>query len=298
MELMALATFPDLPVGCAQDIFTIACADQVARQLDSGTYAITLDKSWTLADAPIEYLDDHPDSSYTYPALWPSADGTSFYSYSGGASGAVLLEGWPSDDNRLVHVTPTGSNITREYVAPPPESNFSVLTRAVDGLYAAGNGLGFAMGGYQYPFTNYDYQGDAYDISGLVMYKDSTQEWWNISTTAYSSTGTAREGVAHFVPDFGPAGLLFVFGGYANGLPTPFDHAYMFEPLSQQWRRQQVTGTIPPPVSKPCMVGLAGDNGTYEVGIRGRRVRDQPAARKHLLIMNHTADLPPRRLDS
>ena len=39
----------------------------------------------------------------------------------------------------------------------------------------------------------------------------------------------------------------------------------MYEPQSQQWRSQSTTGQIPSPVLNPCVVGVEGDNGTYEV---------------------------------
>lgn len=136
------------------------------------------------------------------------------------------------------------------------------------------------------------------DVPGLVVYNESSQQWWNISTggeDGYTYMGTAREGAAHFVPTFGPEGLLFVFGGFANeDTLMPFDEAYMFEPVSQRWRKQQVTGTPPAPASGQCVVGVQGDNGTYEVsrhahaGLRLRRcIKGRSSTDRHLQIFLH-----------
>ena len=264
------------------------CTDTSTPPTDYHTYSLPLDKSWTLADAPVTAIGRHDTFSYENAALWPTADGTSFYSYSkfdgwytgclrhqlihpfmfadGGVSWATQLYGWPSLENWYWQFTPddSGGGGGWETVAPPQQSNFSLLSRSTSPLYASGNGLGFALGGTEDTQTNYGlYQ--SMDIQGLVMYNDSSQEWWNFSSKGYSYSGTATNGAGHFVPTFGPEGLLFLFGGYANGRPAPFDYVYMFEPVLQQWRKQEVTGSPPPPVTVPCVVGLEGDNDTYEV---------------------------------
>lgn len=89
------------------------------------------------------------------------------------------------------------------------------------------------------------------------------------------------------MPSFGPAGLLFVFGGTttiytattitpdptANSVLSPlaFSTLYMYDPQSQQWSTQEASGDIPLPVLNPCVTGLAGDDGTYEVRIPVQR---------------------------
>lgn len=104
----------------------------------------------------------------------------------------------------------------------------------------------------------------------LVIYDISSQEWYNVSASAISYWGTAVEGAAHFVPSFGPAGLLIVLGGrgaYLGDSQAYFalDNITINDPLSQQWAFQKATGDIPLPVQFPCVVGAEGDSGTYEV---------------------------------
>lgn len=232
--------------------------------IDYNTYALALDQSWSLEDGILEPTVRHTDWSFESAALWPSQDGTSFSSYGGHVSYATQLYGWPSLANKMLQFTPNATDGTWDPVAPPPESDFYQLRRTTEGLYASGDGVEFAFGGQQTRQTDYG-QEDYRDVPGMVIYNETSKEWRNLSSTGCSSTGTATSGAAHFVPIFGPAGLAFVFGGTANGQPAPFDYVFMFEPASQQWRKQQVTGDASPAVRKPCVVGLQGDHGTYEV---------------------------------
>ena len=52
----------------------------------------------------------------------------------------------------------------------------------------------------------------------------------------------------------------------SNETLIEFDFLYFFESISQQWSSQKVSGTLPKPVSNPCIAGLPGENGSYEVG--------------------------------
>ena len=126
--------------------------------------------------------------------------------------------------------------------------------------------MGFALGGIQNAATNPDIQSQTYDTSGMVMYNFTSQDWYNISASGYSLNGYAQHGAAHFVPSFGPSGLVLVLGGYiGNSTLIGLDTISMFEPISQQWSAQVASGKAPPPILDPCMVGIQGDNDTYEV---------------------------------
>ena len=99
----------------------------------------------------------------------------------------------------------------------PASSNFSTLSRVVDGLCGYGSGFGFSLGGRENSGTDLTLPSDSEIFTpGLVIYDTSSKEWFNVSSTGYSSSGTASRGAAQFVPQFGPRGILFVFGGDAN----------------------------------------------------------------------------------
>ena len=127
--------------------------------------------------------------------------------------------------------------------------------------------MGFALGGYENAGTDAAWGAGSMDIPGLVIYDTNSQEWFNISSTGYSWSGTSYQGAAEFVPSFGPEGLLFVLGGAANSETAlvPFDTVSIYDHSTQKWRTQAVTGDLPHLVSNTCVVGKPGDNGTYEV---------------------------------
>ena len=153
-------------------------------------------------------------------------------------------------------------------VGPPASSNFTTLIRGYFGIYTSGGGLGFALGGIENTATNkaFEVNSGSFPIPGMVMYNITSQDWYNVSASGYSHDGVAMNGAAHFVPSFGPAGLLFVFGdSVANGTLPGTDGVSIFDPISQQWSSQEVSGAKPSSVLSPCVVGAQGDNNTYEV---------------------------------
>lgn len=222
---------------------------------------IPLDKSWTLEDlnaTNTQKPEEFP--GLIYGTLWTSAEGGQFYSLNGGLhdnyKAGVYSTVW--QNLHMWEFTPY-SDGTGEWneIAPSPQSNVTELIPTTGSFSTSYHGLGFAVGGWRY--------GDM--LPGLIMYNDSTQQWWNLSTTAYSADGSLGDGAAHFVPDFGPGGLLFIFGGSVTESETlvSYEDVYMFEPFSQQWRKQAVSGDLPNPAVQPCVTGVKGDNGTYEV---------------------------------
>ncbi len=208
--------------------------------------------------------------------MWiDSAEGESFYAYNGGRSFSVPFSSQPSlPPNQLWQFTPSGNSGNWSLVNPPASSNFTDLVRGYSGIYADGGGFGFALGGMENKATTQalEFSDASIPIPGLVMYNDSSQKWYNVSASGYSHSGVALDGAAHFVPSFGPAGLLFIFGGtVAKGTAPGTDTVSMFDPLSQQWSSQEVSGTTPDPVVHTCVVGVKGDDDTYEVSYAHHR---------------------------
>ena len=62
-------------------------------------------------------------------------------------------------------------------------------------------------------------------------------------------------------------GLLLAFSGSDFiGPNIEKNEVYVYEPLSGQWQTQKVTGQIPPAIQlETCIIGVEGDEGTYEV---------------------------------
>ncbi|KAG8534294.1 uncharacterized protein KY384_001138 [Bacidia gigantensis] len=211
-------------------------------------------------------------------ALWTDVSKESFYAYDGSVSGSIPFSQQPAPpSNQLWQFTPSGNSGAWSQISPPALSNFSSLVRRTNGIYASGGDLGFALGGYQNSGTNTVYQslGDYYEPPGLTVYNTTSQQWLNVSSAGYSNNGVCSEGTAHFVSMFGSAGLFLVLGGkVANGVLPGFDTVSIFDPTSQQWAVQEVSGSKPAPVFSHCAVGVAGDNDTYEIFLFGGRSND------------------------
>lgn len=240
----------------------------------NNTYSIDLSSSWTNATVGLTSIHSTAPTLVSQ-ALWVDPSGTSFYAYDGGLSYELPIPEAPP--NQLWQFTPSGNSGNWSQVGPPASSNFTTLVRGYAGIYTSGGGLGFALGGVENGATTNSFQGTGglASIPGMVMYNLTSQEWYNISASGYSNSGVATQGAAHFVPSFGPAGLLFIFGGsVANETLIGTDSVSIFDPFSQQWSSQEVSGTKPSPVVDPCVVGVQGDNNTYEIFLYGGNAAD------------------------
>jgi hypothetical protein len=177
---------------------------------DNRTYSIDLRSPWTNETASLTSIYKSAPI-FNSGALWPDASGKSFYAYNGGYSFSIAVVNYTA--NALWHFLPNGNSGSWSSVLPPASSNFSTLSRVGAGVYGYGEGLGFSLGGRQ---TGRSMFNDPTLSPGLVIYNTSSEEWFNLSSTGYSWSGTASRGAAQFAPHFGPKGLLFVLGGHAN----------------------------------------------------------------------------------
>ena len=217
----------------------------------------------------MELISTHSEApSLISQALWVDSSGTSFYAFDGGISHVLPLSERPlPPPSELWQFTPSGASGNWSLVGPLASSNFTTLIRIYHGIYTSGAGLGFALGGLDATNNAIDEKSAwALPIPGMVLYNSTSEDWYNVSASGYSYNGVAVDGAAHFVPSFGPAGLLFVFGGsVANNILPGTDSISMFDPISQQWSSQEASGAKPSSALSPCVVGAQGDNNTYEV---------------------------------
>ena len=185
------------------------------------------------------------------------------------------MASYPAPDpplNALWQFEPQGDGGEWSEVPQTSQSNFSSLSRTNNGASTSGNGLGFVLGGAESGQTS---KSSGTFASGLVIYNSTSGEWYNVSAAGYSPDGTAFANAAHFVPNFGPNGLLFILGGqvYSSGNDNwaTVDAASIsiYDPASMQWKTQDSTGSPPPAVQSPCVVGAQGDDGTYEIFLYG-----------------------------
>lgn len=231
---------------------------------DNSTYSINLSESWTNGTVILNEIYSKAPSLENQ-ALWMDGYSESFYAFDGGINFFIPEVDQPIPPNQLWQFTPSEDSGNWSQVSFPPSSNFTSLVRVSEGIYAFGAGLGFALGGQQGRSTS-SVLSEFIPAPGMVMHNFTSREWYNVSASGYSNSGVALYGVAHFVPNFGSIGLFFVFEGMISGDVLPgTDFVSMFDPASQQWSSQEVSGTKPSPVLNPCIVGIQGDENTYEV---------------------------------
>lgn len=227
-----------------------------------------LSTSWTNSSVTVKPIRPKDAPIVNNEALWLDADNKTVYQYNGGISNAPV-DWWETamtPPNSLYQFDPDSNSWSSSYKSP--SSIFSSLARVTGSINAYGNGLGFALGGIQSYSTNTGlFPSDDLSLNtlvpGMVIYNIKSEEWFNVSTTDYTNTGFTLAGAAQFVPSFGPNGLLFVFGGQygeADNLQyAQFDYAWMYEPYSDSWRSQKVTGDIPSIRTYPCVTGKQVD---------------------------------------
>ena len=233
---------------------------------ENNTYSIDLTKSWKLEDVTLNTISKGSAPVLADESLWLGPTGDTFYVYNGRTNWwrPTVSEDPAPPENAMWQFTPSGDSGTWSQVAIPPTSNFSTLTRTYFGASATDNGLGFTLGGWVSDHTIDSLtDDDSFTIPGMVVYNATSEQWYNVSSAF--DNGIAVNGHAHFVPSYGPAGLLFIFGGWQGSDETSFEWTLIYEPISQQWQSQKVTGNLPTKVDNPCVVGVEGDDGTYEV---------------------------------
>lgn len=213
---------------------------------DTRTYSIDLSRSWSVDSAPItSIVKDIP--TFDSGTLWLNALGNVFYQYNGGVSGAQQ----PQPDvhpNQLWSYALNGQSVRWTNATNIAVSN---IERVQEATSAPGNGVGFALGGYQAAQTLATITTGNQYVGGMIVFNSTAQTWNNISS--FGGYTYSSRGAGHFVPSFGPAGLFTPFGGLSQASSVlALDYATMYEPTTQTWRRQRVSGDIPPDKESMC----------------------------------------------
>ena len=239
--------------------------------VENNTFSIDLSLSWTNQTVKPNSIQK------TAPvlkgeSLWLDVSNKIFFAYNGGVSTTLTLP--PPVPNELWQFIPLGPGGSWSQVDLSQQSqNFTSLVLTNAGTSASGNGLGFVLGGFESSTTTTSLPvAVGIPVPGLLIYNMSSEIWHNVSTIAPLGDTTAYGGAAVFVPSFGRDGLLFVLGGEVSGPGygattglLAFDTISIYEPMTNQWKLQTVTGSMPHSCTLPCVVGAQGDNGTYEV---------------------------------
>ncbi|GKT64881.1 kelch repeat protein [Colletotrichum tofieldiae] len=116
-------------------------------------------------------------------------------------------------------------------------------------------------------------------VAGYLQFdfKSQRKTWVNHTTAPYSPSRTHYSASAHYVPSFGPNGLVMVIGGneYDAGSDGAknlvMDTLWFLDPVTQEWYSQRTSGESPARRRWPCTVGAQSTNNTYEIFVFGGR---------------------------
>ena len=243
--------------------------------------ALDLSTSWTNDTIAFHKIPKGNSPPLNSACLWPNAQENAAYLFGGEISFWVA---WPNitqpQPPALWKLSVDGTGGGQWSKEDTSGSLFPSSIQPTGGMATSGNGVGYYLGGYQ-DFTTYPQlpYGTVIPLQGLTEFNSSTGSWSNLTSTEVytvnsSNAGQAAYGGAHFVPTFGPEGLVVFFGesppvlGPSLNVTSPgsMTEISIFEPLSSTYYNQTATGpSVPVWRADFCTTGVAGDNGTYEM---------------------------------
>jgi hypothetical protein len=250
--------------------------------LDLYTYSIDLSVGWNNQTVSLNRIDKTGVPLLNAANLWKDPSNTSFYAYNGELTSSSYDVGPP--ENELWQFTPSGNSgtWTNVGVSAQASSNFTKLLRVTNAASTYGNGVAYALGGYQNWRTSFKapfYQNGGIThidmpVSGLVSFDMGTGSWSNITSASFTESGSFARGQLQYVPGYGASGLLIPLGGSTSTaldnndghtILNDFATISMYHIASGTWHTQATSGDVPSGRQSFCSVGVQGDNGTFEV---------------------------------
>lgn len=235
----------------------------------NSTLSIDISKSWTTSDVSFRTIQ-RPWYSKANQAIWTDQEAGHFYVW-----GGKWIRGRNMTDNELWKFTPDGNGGGSWSTEAPANSElFDGLHQSEFGSFTNTNDTGFYIGGLASGWTEY-HRARNQVLPGMVAFNMKTKTWHN-GTTSFSPFDTLIAGSAHYVPNFGPNGLVMVLGGISSSLvgdpnwatapPFDFQNLTFFDPQTKRKYSQMATGDIPlfPRVSS-CVAGFQNSEGGYEM---------------------------------
>ena len=155
----------------------------------------------------------------------------------------------------------------------PSDSVFNNWTRPTFGSATSGAIGGFGLGGYEFSNSGQETANLTSPVPspGLQFYNFTTQSWYNNSGEGFTPNGTAVYAGTIYLPTWGTAGLVAIFGGQTTTNRTDFvdganylsmSNISLFDVSSQSWYYQEASGNIPSQRDRFCIVGASGGDKT------------------------------------
>ncbi|KAL8716468.1 MAG: hypothetical protein Q9225_006206 [Loekoesia sp. 1 TL-2023] len=249
--------------------------DEPVNMLNNDTLTIDLKNSWDTSSAPFGYITKQNVPDLNGGFLFPAPDNKTIFQFGGETN--WLFNAWLAPETAIYQFTLTGEgNGTWSKFNAGPNSGFNDLTRPVRALAASVDDTFFIFGGFINSHSSRSTMDMGYDtvpLDGIVAFNMTSGVWTNTSMPSHLIRPHGKNGMLSPVPNFGLAGLLVTAGtGTVDKQPPTFENITIYEPQRQTWHYQTSTGDIPAGRDAPCVVGVQGDNGTYEIFMYGGRV--------------------------
>lgn len=238
----------------------------------NSTLSLDLTKSWTTSEVVFRAIPKAPGPVKANVVLWGDRVRNSFYSWGGK---------WEFGQNmkkaELWKFSADGSGGGKWSVENPSNpSTFNGLVPSEYMAFTTVNNTGYAIGGTASGWTQLGRE-HSQTIPGMLSYNFDTKEWTNgTMAEGFSPLNTLAMASAHYVPIFGPGGLVMVMGGcqpevdqepsFENSPNLNFENLTFFDPGAKKTFSQKATGDIPPsPRTEFCMTGFQNTDGGYEM---------------------------------
>ncbi|KIW08569.1 uncharacterized protein PV09_00534 [Verruconis gallopava] len=245
--------------------FSYASGSDIVYQYSSTLLSIDLSQDFTNATVNI--------NSNSKPAGVPDLDSGGIWVdkvnkvlYTGFAGRSSTFGNAAYQDRGLWSFSPDGQGGgSWKNLNSTAPAGFKTEVRPYSALVASGDGKGFMLGGF-------DPANASVGISGLVIYDFSSNKLSNNTVTGIANKGVVQMGGAHFVPNFGPQGIMITFAGDQVGAKQAGADSLLstttvqiYDPATGVWYEQTTSGNIPEPRKEFCMTGAASNNETYEI---------------------------------
>ncbi|KAK4239396.1 hypothetical protein C8A03DRAFT_43003 [Achaetomium macrosporum] len=252
-----------------------APGEHTTRPVNS-TISIDISKSWTTSDVVLRTID-RPWSSKINQVIWTNYDAAVFYVWAGRWFGGNNMTA-----NELWKFTPDSSGGGSWALETPANPELlDGLEQAEYMVFANDNDTGFAIGGVANGWTRKGRLSDQ-AIPGMVAFAMKTKSWYNLiaGLSPILQADTLAAGAGHYIPNFGPSGLIMALGGVSHPVDAAvnwdtaraydFRNLTFFDPQTRQTYWQRTTGDIPPsPRSQFCLAGFQNSEGGYEMIVMG-----------------------------
>lgn len=247
----------------------------------NATYSIPLIDSWQPQD--VAFTRTGKDDSIPrliVQNIW-ATDNVSFYSFNGAVGGEAYAAGFrPESSTDLWRFNTDGvggGSWVLDSVTPASISQ-SFWTGST-----TGNGSQWFLGGLHTAYTTPQITDNTWlSADGMISYNMTTQTWLNQTDhTMLDPRGWWWNLQLHYLTGLGNQGLLLAMGGitappssdftHIGDMQTqkPYNNVAIYNTVTDQWVPQATSAENeddrPQPRGAPCSVGVAGDNGTFEV---------------------------------